>query len=228
MDTFSQIIQLVGYILLLVTIALLWRKAAPQPEAGRYWGLLAAARTMNLFGNIAWIVHDLVTKSPLGTFSVIDLIYVLSYVLIGRALWLYPAPLSRRVWLWVGGAMLAMNVVIWAIYFNPTRALWGGDLTDFLGMAVYPVLDAGIVVLAGLRVRATRQFAWSQNAILLFCSVASYGIANLINLTEHVFEPVPAGILTNVFWILADVFLLVMVLKGNSREENPGLIRNEG
>lgn len=227
-DTLVQTLQLVGYILLLITVVLLWRKAVRQPEAGRYWGLLAAARTMNLFANIAWIVHDLVTDSPLAKLSGIDSFYLLGYGLIGCTLWLYPAPLSRRVWLWVGGAMLAMTALIWAVYFNPTRTLPGGDLIDFLGLAIYLVLDAGMIVLAGTRVRTTRRSAWGWSTLLLFGAVTSYGIANLINLTKYVFAPIFAGVLANGFWTLSNVFLLVMVLEGTSRKENPGLIRNEG
>jgi uncharacterized membrane protein len=124
--------------------------------------------------------------------------------------------------------MLAMTVVIWAVYFNPTRTLPGGDLIDFLGLAIYPVLDAGMVVLAGLRVRATRQSPWGRYAILLFCAVTSYGIANLINLTEYVFAPIFVGVLANVVWTLSTVFLLVMALEGTSRKENQRLVRNEG
>lgn len=228
MDIISQILQAIGYILLLVVLVLLWRKTFRQSEFRHLWGLLALAWTMNLLGNIAWFVHELVTGTELDSLSVVDLFYVLRYVLLGCVLWLYPAPLYRRAWFWIGGAMLAVNVVARVVYFNPAMALMGGDWTDFLGLIMYLVLDAGIVALAWLRVRATRGSAWGRYALLLFCSMASYGIANTINLTEYIFSLVSGGILQNVFWILTDVFLLVLVLGSDlQKEKNKSWMRNE-
>jgi hypothetical protein len=218
MDIISQILQALGYILLLAVLALLWRRAYRQPEARYFWGLLAVAWTMNLLGNIAWIVHDLVTGTELDTFSVVDIFYVLRYVLIGWALWLYPTLLSRRAWFWIVGTMLAVSVVVWAVYYNPAMALRGGDWTGFLGLALYPVLDAGIVALAWLRVRAARGSAWDRYASLLFCAMASYGIANTINLTEYVFS-LTGGTWQNVVWVLADLFLLAIVMGADLRKE---------
>ena len=221
------IFQFVGYILLLVVLALLWRRAFRPSEFRPLWILLAAAWTMNLLGNIAWIVHDLLTGTELDTFSVVDIFYVLRYVLIGWALWLYPTLLSRRARFGIVGTTLAVSVVVWAVYYNPAMALRGGDWTGFLGLALYPVLDAGIVALAWLRVRAARGSAWGRYASLLFCAMASYGIANTINLTEYVFSLDSSGILQNVFWILTDVFLLVILLGPDVLKEKQMLARNE-
>ncbi len=216
------IFQSIGYVLLLVILALLWRKALRSSEIRQFWTLLAAAWTMNLLGNVAWIVHDLVTGTELDTFSVVDLFYVLRYVLIGWALWLYPTPLSRRSWLWIVGTMLVVGVIVWLVYYNPAMTLRGGDWTNFLGLALYPVLDAGIVTLAWLRVRAAWGSAWSRYAFLLFCAMTSYGIANTINLTEYVFSRT-GGTWQNVFWVLADVFLLLIVLGADLRKEQQKL-----
>ncbi|HSK88045.1 MAG TPA: hypothetical protein VK880_06810 [Anaerolineales bacterium] len=219
--------QFVGYISLLVVLALLWRRAFRPSEFRQLWILLALAWTMNLLGNIAWIVHDLVTGTELDTFSVVDTFYVLRYVLIGWALWLYPTLLSRRAWVWIVGTILAVSVVVWAVYYNPAMALRGGDWTGFLGLALYPVLDAGIVALAWLRMRAARGSAWDRYASLLFCAMASYGIANTINLTEYVFSFDSSGVLQNVFWLSTDIFLLVMLLGSDVLKEKPMLVRNE-
>jgi hypothetical protein len=227
MDLILQILQLIGYALLLVILVLFWRKALRPSEARRFWQLLALAWTMNLLGSIAWIVHDVVTGTELDTLSVVDFFYVSHYVLVGCALWLYPAPLSRQAWFWIGGTMLAASVVVWAVYFEPAMALRGGVWTDFLGLALYPVLDAGVIALAWLRVRATRGSAWNRYAILLFCAMTSYGIANTINLTEYVFSPIAGGILQHVLWVLTDVFLLVIALGPDLPRQNEGHMRNE-
>ena len=219
MDITLQILQLIGYILLLVVLALLWRKAFLPAEYRQFWTVLALAWTLNLLGNIAWAIHDLVTGTPLDTFTGIDLLYVLQYVSIGYALWLYPVSLSRQVWFWVGGAMLAMNVAVWLIYSNRAITPGGMDWVSFLGVAVYPALDAGIVTLAWSRVRLARGSAWRRYAFLMFYAMASYGIANIINLTESVFSPISGGILPHVFWVLTDVFLLWIAVGVDLREE---------
>jgi len=211
-DIISQILPSIGYILLLVILALLWRKAYLQSESRQFWLLLALAWTMNLFGNIAWIVHDLVTGTPLDTLSVVDLFFVLHYVFVGCALWLFPTPLPRRTWFWIGGIMLAVIVVDRVVYFIPATTLRREDWIDFLSLVMYTLLDAGIIVLAWLRVRATRGSVWGRYALLLFFVMASYGIANTINLTEYIFSLTSGGVLQNVFWILSDVLLLVMIL----------------
>lgn len=223
MDILSQILQAIGYIILLVILVLLWRKALRSSEIRPFWRWLAMAWTMNMLGSLAWIVHDVVTGTELDTLSVIDVFYVSHYVLVGCALWIYPAPLSRRAGLWVGGTMLVTSVVVWTVYFNPAMALRGGDWTGFLGLAMYPVLDAGMITLAWLRVRAARHSAWSMYALLLFCAMVSYGIANTINLTEYVFSLLSSGILQNVLWMLTDVFVLILALQADPQSEKQRL-----
>ena len=220
MDMISQILQAIGYLLLLVILALLWRKAFRQSEARPFWRLLALAWTMNLLGNIAWIIHDLVTGTTLNTFSAVDLFYVLRYVLIGVALWLYPAPLTRRDGLWIGVAAFVVNAIVWVVYFRPAMALRGGDWIGFLGIAMYPILDAAMIALAWLRVRATHESLWNRNALLLFCAMSCYGIANTFNLTGYVFSLMAGGILPNIFWILTDVFVLIMALGDSGMKKN--------
>ena len=212
MNMISQILQAIGYLLLLAILALLWRKTFRQSEARPFWRLLALAWTTNLLGNIAWVIHDLVTRTALDTFSAVDLFYVLRYVLIGVALWLYPKPLTRRDGVWIGVAAFVVNAIVWAVYFRPAMELRGGDWTGFLGLAMYPALDAAMVMLAWLRVRTARESLWNRNALLLLCAMTSYGIANTLNLTGYVFTPIAGGVLPNVFWILTDIFVLIMAL----------------
>jgi hypothetical protein len=210
MDMISQILQAIGYILLLVILVLLWYKAFRQSETDLFWRLLALAWTMNLLGNIAWAIHDLVTGTALDTLSAVDLFYVLRYMLIGVALWLYPKLLTRRDGIWVGAAVFVVSAIVWAVYFNPAMELRGGDWKGFLGLVMYPALDAAMIMLAWLRVRTARASVWNRSALLLFCSMASYGIANTFNLTGYVFSPIAGGVLPNIFWILTDVFVLIM------------------
>lgn len=211
-DLISQILQGLGYVSLLVVLAYLGMNAARQPELRRFWILLALAWTMNLLGNIAWVVNDLVTGVQLDSFSSVDIFYVSRYLLIGSALWFYPIALPRRAWLWIGTAMLMVNAIAWMVYYPPIMTLQKGPWTDFLGYAMYPILDVALITLAWLRYRASRQSPWARVALLLFCSMASYGLANTLNLSEYAFSAFTGGVLQNLFWILTDVFVLVMAL----------------
>jgi hypothetical protein len=147
--------------------------------------------------------------------------------MVGCVLWLYPAPLSRRAGFWIAGAMFTMLLVSGVVYFDPAMALSAGSKVRFLGLSMYTTLDAGMVTLAGLRVRAERPSAWDRYILLLFFAVLSYGIANTLNLLNSIFSFMPGGILMHVFWILSDVFLLVMAVGADLPKQNKSLMRNE-
>lgn len=220
METVSQILQAVGYLLLLVTLFFFWRLVVWRREPRSFWRVLALARSMNLLGNIAWAAYEFITGAALATFSAVDLFFVLRYVLVGSALWFYPSRLSRKVGTWIAVAAVVVAALVWAIYFRSAMVTNGGDWIGFLGLALYPILDSALIVLAWWRVRASRESFWHRNALLLFCAVTSYGIANTLNLTEYVFPPLSSGVLPNVFWILMDVFLLIMALGASSKKRS--------
>lgn len=218
MEMISQSLQAVGYVLLLITLFFFWRLVVRRSEPRSFWRVLALARTMNLLGNIAWAAYEFIVGSALATLSAVDLFFILRYLLVGSALWFYPARLSRKIWTLIGVAAVVVAILVWAIYFRPAMARNGGDWVSFLGLALYPILDSVLIVLAWWRARASRESFWHRNALLLFCAVTSYGIANTLNLTEYVFPPLSSGVLPNVFWILMDVFFLIMAWGASSRK----------
>lgn len=219
MESVSQIVQAVGYILLLIVLVVFWALVVRRREPRNFWRVLALALTMNLLGNIAWAIYDFVTGSALDTFSPVDLFFVLRYALVAAALWFSPTRLSRKTETWIGAAAVIAAVLVWVVYFRPAMTMNGGDWVSFLGLALYPMLDASLIVLAWRRMSASRESFWHRNALLLFCAVTSYGIANTLNLTEYVFPPLSHGMLPNIFWILADVFLLIMALGAGSKKK---------
>ena len=219
MEMILQTLQAVGYLSLLIILVVFWGQALRRREPRNFWIFFALAWTMNLLGNIAWIVHDIVTGAALSTFSVVDSFYIIRYVLVGLALWLYPISLTRKTWKWAGSAALITAALVWVFYFRSAMTMNGGDWLSFLGLALYPILDAVLFVIAWQRLRVSRETFWHRTALLLFCAVTSYGIANTLNLTEYVFPPLSGGVLPNVFWILTDAFLLIMALGASSKEK---------
>jgi hypothetical protein len=222
MDLILQVFQALGYLLSLVLLAALCTRAVRWRESRRFWVLLALTWLLGLLGSAAWFIHDLTTAAPLTSFSYVDLFFLARYALIGLALWLYPAPLPGRAGAWVVAAMLIVNFVIWPVYFQPVMAQQPGPWTDFLGYAMYPTLDVGMVVLVWLRYRAVDETSWARVALWLLCSMLSYGLANTVNLSEYAFPPLTGGALPNLLWILSDVFVLMMALGAQKSVFEPG------
>jgi hypothetical protein len=212
MDTILQVLQAVEYLLLLAVLIVFWGKALRQPELRNYWGLLALAWTMNLLGNIAWVVNDLFSETALDSFTAVDFFYVLRYVLLVAVVWFHPVRLTRRDGLWACVAGLVVTVIVLVVYFESAPLIGNEDWTDFLGLAIYPVFDVSMITLAWLRSRTTRDPWWIRNTLFLFCSMACYGMANTINLAHYIFSAINVGISPSVFWILANAFLLLMAL----------------
>jgi hypothetical protein len=212
MDTILQILQAIEYLLLLAILIVFWGKAFRQHELRNYWGLLALAWTMNLLGNIAWVINDLFSTTPLDSLTAVDFFYGLRYALLIAVLWLHPVRLTRREGGWACTAGFVVAVMVSVVYFESARVLRDEDWSNFLGLAIYPVLDVAMMTLAWLRVRTTHDSWWVRNTLFLFCSIACYGIANTINLAGYVFSAVSVGVSPSVFWTLANAFLLIMTL----------------
>jgi hypothetical protein len=223
MDLIPQIFQALGYLLSLVLLAALSIRAARWRESRRFWVLLALTWIAGLLGSLAWFIHDFTTGSPLNSFSYVDLFFLSRYALIGLALWLYPAILPKRAGVWAVAAMLVVNCIVWPVYFQPVMARQPGPWTDFLGYAMYPVLDVGLVTLAWLRYRMARGSPQERTTLLLLCAMVSYSLANTLNLSGYAFSPLAGGILPDLFWILSDVFVLIMTLSAQKSVFEPGL-----
>jgi hypothetical protein len=222
MDLIPQVFQALGYLLSLVLLAALINRAARWRESRRFWVLLALTWLAGLLGSLAWFIHDFTTGSPLNSFSYVDLFFLSRYALIGLALWLYPATLPKRAGVWVVTVMLVVNFIVWAIYFQPVMARQPGPWTDFLGYAMYPVLDVGLLTIAWLRYRMANALPWGRTALLLLCAMLSYSLANTINLSGYAFSPLAGGILPDLFWILSDVFVLIATLGAQKSVFEPG------
>lgn len=212
LDLVAPIMQGIAYIMLLLVLIVYYMKAYSQPQLRSFWLLFAVALSMNLIANIGWIMNFTVTQSPLSTVTWLDIFYIIPYLLIGFALWSYPTSLSRRVWLWVGVAVVLALALVVVLYFGQVVPQHRGTFLNFIIYAAYPILDAGLIVLAWARYRAARGTSWAKIALLLACAVTSYGLANTIELTGYVLTPLLNGFLQNFFWILRHVFVLIAAL----------------
>jgi hypothetical protein len=217
-DIVSPVMQAIAYMLLMIVLIVYYLKALRQPQLRSFWLLFALALTMNLLGNIVWIIRFIVTQTALDGISVVDLFYVASAILTGVALWRYPRVLNGRVWPWVVFAMSAAAFAVFFIYFGYVAPNQHGTFFNFIIYAAYPILDAGLITLAWIRYKSARGTRWTKITLLLALAITSYGLGNAIELTGYVLSPVFDGFLQNFFWILKQVLFLIVAF--NVRESS--------
>ncbi len=170
----------------------------------RFWRALAIAWTLNIAGNVAWGIHDMLSAAPLGIFTWVDGIYLARYALIAWALWHYPR--KPRSWTDDATVMLMATALIWATLFRvmlpsiPQRpALY------FMGGALYPILDAALIYAALLTWLRLEARAWVRWAVGLFAlAMLVYGAANWLNFTVRAIALDASSNIAAFFWLLAD------------------------
>lgn len=217
-DTLLQAILALSYLLNLAVMAGLWWTAARVPQARRLWGLLGAAWTLNVLGNMAWIGYDMLVGSSLPTLSWIDAIYLGRYLLVGLALGLYPG----RRGIEFTAILIAATLLAWFILYQPTLALTERSWTHFVGVAIYPILDAGLLYTAWRRGRETVSLAVRQALVLFTLALLSYGVANWINFSVRMVSPDAHSPWAELCWLLSDVLTgLALVRFYRSRSTEP-------
>ncbi|MGC9357372.1 MAG: hypothetical protein ACP5GX_05885, partial [Anaerolineae bacterium] len=123
---------------LLVTILLWWVTRHATGRVRTFWRWIALGWTLNIVGNLAWSVYDLVSEMPLPIFSWIDILYLARYVAVGMALTHLPRLWTARRWLDWGAVAVAAAAFIWLALFRPTLSSSATPWDHFLGGAFYP------------------------------------------------------------------------------------------
>jgi hypothetical protein len=197
----------VTMLLTLVVAALLWRAGDRWTEAKPFWRLLAVAWAVNLPGNIAWGAYEMITGEGLPTLSFVDAIYATRYVLALLALRRYPGRASARRWPDLLAVLSAVTAMIWVLAYRPT--LMATELTlprlrDFIGVAMYPVMDA-VLIYAAVRTWTRAAKSRLRNGLgILSLALVSYSVANWFqfgNLAVTGFS----SVVPDIFWPLSDV-----------------------
>jgi hypothetical protein len=181
------------------------RVLANEEGLRRFWQALTIAWALNIGGNIAWGIHDILTSERLGIFTWVDGFYLARYAMIGWALGRYPR--EPRRWTGYATVTLAATALIWATLFRVMLpSISQQPVLYFMGGALYPILDVVLIyaaLIAWLRVEAG---AWIKLAIGLFTlAMLVYGAANWINFTVRAVALDASSSLAAFFWLLADV-----------------------
>jgi hypothetical protein len=212
-DTLLQAILASSYLLNLAVMAGLWWTAARVPQTRRFWGLLGAAWTLNVLGNGAWIGYDILVGSSLPTLSWIDAIYLGRYLLVGLALGAYPTLWSRRRGVEFIAILVAATLLAWFMLYRPTLAVTERSWTHFIGVAIYPIFDAGLLYAAWRRGRETASRAMRQALALFTLALLSYGIANWINFRVRMVSLEAYSLWADLCWLLSDVLTALALVR---------------
>jgi hypothetical protein len=190
---------------LVVTALLWWASRQATGEEARFWRWLALGWTLNVAGNIAWSVHDLVTGRPIPIFSWLDVIYLARYAAILVGLSRFPRRWSLLRWLGWGVVFLGAVALIWLTLFRPTLPLSTTPWAHFLGGAFYPMVDAALLYAALLAWSdaGTRRLRWALGWFAL--AMFAYGAANWVNFSVRVMDLGAGALLAGLFWLLADL-----------------------
>jgi hypothetical protein len=203
--------MIVTMLLTSVVAVLLWRAGSRSTESKAFWKLLAAGWVVNLLGNIAWGVYEMVTGERLPVLSFVDAVYTARYILALLALQRYPGQVSDRRWPSLLAVLSAATAVIWVLLYRPILmpTLMAAEITlprvrDFIGVAMYPVMDGVLIYAAVLTWVRAAQSRLRHSLGIIILAMVTYSIANWFqfgNLAVAGFT----SIVPDILWPLADV-----------------------
>ena len=206
--TREMMVDMALSMLLTIGIAVLqWRAGSQSTDAKAFWRLLAGAWTTGLMGNIAWGMYEMLTGESLPILSWVDAIYVTRDILVLMALWRYPGRPLRRREFDVITIPAATAAIAWLLVFRPTltaAAITPQRIRDFIGVAIYPILDAGLIYAALLAWAGAAKGRLRHAVALIFASAICYGIANCFQFGVRV-VPDYTSSLPDPFWLLSDL-----------------------
>ena len=136
-----------------------------RPAAPRAWGLMAAAQVLVTAALAVWVGIFVVTHRPAGYPTVIDAVYLASYLVFAAGLALFVRRgVGRSPWEGVLDAALVtlgLAAVVWALVFAPYLDATGLPPLVLATALAYPSMDllllamlAWLVLTAGLRTRS--------------------------------------------------------------------------
>ena len=199
-----------AFFLGLIATGLLWWTAYLSSHPRRFWGLLAAAWTVNLLGDLAWGLYEQVSGNPLPSISPVDLLYLARYALVFVAFWQgFHLPRGRQ-WFWLLGSLLMAAAVVIGAYFLSVPA--SRQTVQRLAGSIYPILDIGLLYVALEAWKGEPQGSLKTSLALLALAFFSYGAANWVSFFG---QAIPVGAvagLAGLFWPLSDILAGIAVL----------------
>jgi hypothetical protein len=202
--------MVLAFILGLMATGLLWWAAYLSSPPRRFWGVLAAAWSVNLLGDLAWGLYEQISGNPLPFISLIDLVYLVRYALVFFAFWQgFHLPRGRR-WLWLLGSLVMATAVVIGAYFLSVPA--SRRTVQWMAGAIYPILDIGILYVALEAWKGEPRGSLKNALAILALALFSYGAANWVNFFGLAIPVGAVAGLAGLFWPLSDILAGTAVL----------------
>jgi diguanylate cyclase (GGDEF)-like protein len=215
--TVKVIVQLLCSTTVIVAIIAGIRLNRPRHRLG--WRVLLVAVTVTVVSNVAWPV--LQAAGVIGISPAVDLLYYLTYPVLGLALFLLPLH-GRTGSSFAGmtetGIITSGAVVLWWTLLVDPLVLDAGRVPDRIHLVAYPLLDTVIFAL-GLRLLLVGG-ADSIAYLLVAASTASLVVAD----TALSVAPIGGGeppVVSVVCWLLANAMLGAAALHPSMARERP-------
>jgi hypothetical protein len=199
-----------AFILGLMATALLWWAAYLSSPPDRFWGLLAAAWTVNLLGDLAWGLYEQISGNPLPFISLVDLFYLTRYALVFVAFWRGLHLPKGSQWFWLLGSLLMAAAVVIGAYFLGVPA--SRQNARWLAGAIYPILDIGLLYVALEAWKGEPRGSLKTALALLALAFFSYGAANWVNFFGQAIPVRAVAGLGGLFWPLSDILAAAAVM----------------
>lgn len=202
---------ILAFLIGLLVTGLLWWAAYTSTHPRCFWAWLAAAWTVALLGSIAWGVYELVTGEPLPYISLVDVLYLIRYVLILVPFWRCLGVPSGEQWIRLLMALVVGTAVVIGGFFLAVPV--SRQTAYWLAGAVYPILDVGLLFVAVEARRCEPEGRLRNTLGLVALALLAYGAANWLNFFGQAIPFQPAASLSTLFWPLSDVLVGLGVLR---------------
>lgn len=204
-ETISSVFYAISFIVSLIVFGFLWWLAYRYPTARRLWGWLAVGWSVNTFSSLVWGLYALLVSEDIP--DLIDGLYVLRYLFVGLAFWLYPVGWPWRRLVGVVASMLAAAAALWFGFVQPLRAISSQPFSFILAGTIFPLLDAGMLYIVWARWRELAGQSLRPVFGWLVLSALAYGVANWANYWVRAVNPEGNSLLALIGWLLTDVFV---------------------
>jgi hypothetical protein len=218
MDDIAQWLFGLSFVINLVVIAALWRSTRFGTTSRSFWRSLAIGWTLSLAANVIWIGYDIVTGVSLPPLSMVDVLYLARYLFVWLAFWGYPEPLPLRWLRVVVGMMMIVAVIAWLGHYGPVWRSTDIPMADFLGVALYPILDAGLIFTGLVRIYESDRHRVRPSKPWVVFSLLSYGMANWFNFDLRLGLLVATSLWPTLLWMLSDLAVGVSTVAYTTRE----------
>lgn len=208
-DSLVTLLYAIWFVVSTLLTAAMWWLAYRDPDTRHLWGPLAIGWGLNLLSSFLWGVY--VTLLGAEYPALFDLLYVVRYLFVFLALWLYPTPWPARRAVEILLLSVGMGLLVWLGWLGFLRTATEQPAGEVVSNALFPILDTGVLYATWRRWRDVRADPQGPVMGMLLLSMTSYAVANWIQFIVQLRSPDVDSVGAVFFWLLTDLFAVLAV-----------------